>query len=204
MKITDIKQQVKRKDRYSIYVDGKYTFSLSGDELVKSGLKKDQDLTPTELKRLKKSAVFGKAYDRVLRLLAIRPRSQWEIEDYLQRKGYGNELISVLVKKVTSAGLVDDAKFARQWVDWRALSRPRSKRQLASELFKKRISQDVISEILDGIDEASELEQIQEIILRKAKLAQYQDRQKLIAYLARQGFPYHLIKQALAEAKLGE
>jgi hypothetical protein len=36
MKITAIKQQVKNPERVSIFVDGKYEFSLSLDELASS------------------------------------------------------------------------------------------------------------------------------------------------------------------------
>lgn len=196
--ITAIKQQVKRKDRYSIYVDGKYAFSFSEDELVKSGLRKDQELKPQELEELRQASVVDKAYGRVIRYLAIRVRSQWEIEDYLKRKGYDEELTKIILDRVKEVGLVDDAAFARQWVEWRMNSRPRSQKQLYMELLKKRIDRAIISEVLESFDDSTQLEQIKAIVERKGRLSQYQDRQKLIAYLARQGFPYHLIKRALA------
>jgi hypothetical protein len=49
MKITDIKQQVKRQARYSIFVEGKYAFSLSEPELMKSGIQIGRDYTEEEL-----------------------------------------------------------------------------------------------------------------------------------------------------------
>ena len=45
MKITSIKQQVKRADRYSIYVDDKYSFSLSEQELLSIKIKVGQEVT---------------------------------------------------------------------------------------------------------------------------------------------------------------
>lgn len=196
-KITAIKQQVKRKDRYSIYVDGRYAFSFSEDELVKSGVKKNQELSASELNNLKSEAVLDKAYYRTLNYISIRPRSQWEITDYLRKKGYDKAVARTVLAKVTKVGLVDDGAFARQWVEWRMNSRLRSTRQLRAELYKKRVSRDIVAEVLEDIDEDSQLAQVKEIIARKSHLSQYQDRQKLIAYLARQGFPYYLIKQAL-------
>ncbi len=52
MKITSIKQQVKRADAYSIFLDGKYSFSLSGSELLKSGLAPNQDVSVEQLEVL--------------------------------------------------------------------------------------------------------------------------------------------------------
>ncbi|MBI3624310.1 hypothetical protein HY218_01620, partial [Candidatus Saccharibacteria bacterium] len=48
MKITSIRQQTKRADRYSIFVDGKYAFSLSEGELITSGVHTGQELTKVE------------------------------------------------------------------------------------------------------------------------------------------------------------
>ena len=62
MQITAIKQQVKRTDRYSIYVDGKYAFSLSESGLISGGLVSGQELDAGELKRIKKAAGLDKAY----------------------------------------------------------------------------------------------------------------------------------------------
>ena len=44
MKITTIKQQVKNPERASIFVDGKYSFSLSLNELVAEKLKIGQEI----------------------------------------------------------------------------------------------------------------------------------------------------------------
>lgn len=44
-KITDIRPQVKRANRYSVFVDEKYSFSLSESELISSGVHSRQELT---------------------------------------------------------------------------------------------------------------------------------------------------------------
>ena len=49
MKITDIKAQVRRAGRYSIFVDGKYAFSLSDTALLEQKLKLGQELVGSSL-----------------------------------------------------------------------------------------------------------------------------------------------------------
>ena len=198
-KITTIKQQQKRRDRYSIYVDSKYSFSLSENELVKLELSENQELSQQQLQVLQAEATVDKAYDRVLRLLSHRPRSQYEITTYLQRKEYDPEVIATVSHKLIKLELLDDAKFARQWVQWRLNTSHKSVRQLRAELLKKGVNKDIIDEALSAVDDQTELAQLKALIARKSRLSQYQDRQKLMAYLARQGYNYDSIKQALKE-----
>lgn len=200
MKITSIKQQQKRLNRYSIYVDEKYTFSLGEEDLVTAGLQKGQEVSETDLKKFKQDSIIGKAYDRAIRYLALRPRSRWEIEDYLKRKAYDEPVITEVLSKVSSKGYIDDEKFARSWAETRQLLNPRSKKQLSMELRKKRISNEIIDSVLSEFSEDDELSVLKDLITRKQKQTRYQDSDKLLSYLARQGYSYHLIKQALEES----
>lgn len=199
MRVTQIKQQQKRQDRYSIYIDGKFSFGLSEGQLVELGLKEGQEFSESELEELKRQADIGKAYARAVRYLAIRPRSRWELETYLKRKGYEPDVIAGIMEKMEDLGLIDDAKFARLWVEYRQNTATRSRLKLQSELRAKRIDTDLIDDALADIGDEDELASIKDLIDRKSKQGQYQDKQKLMAYLGRQGFNYGLIKQAFEE-----
>ncbi|HEX5797173.1 MAG TPA: RecX family transcriptional regulator [Candidatus Saccharimonadales bacterium] len=196
VKITDIKQQVKRKDRYSIFIDGKYGFALSESGLLAGGLKVGQELSKPELDKLKETSVEDKAVYRVLELIARRPRSEGEIRDYLRRKKYEDQKIEKILSTLSSKGHINDEDFAFRWVENRRLLKPISKRKLRLELKQKKISEDIIQKILQD-DETDEKEIIKELIEKKRRQSRYQDNQKLIAYLARQGFSYSDIKEAM-------
>lgn len=198
MKITAIKQQVKRKDRYSVYIDSKYSCSFSEGELLRLGLRIDQDLADEDLANLKNRAVIDKAKTRALDLVSRRPRSRWELEDCLKRKDYGKEVIEGTIKTLSDLGYVNDMDFARRWVENRRLLKATSKRRLRQELKQKRISEDIIGQVLDE-DETDEREVLRELIARKRKQSKYQDNLKLMQYLSRQGYSYDDIKTVLGE-----
>lgn len=198
MKITSIKQQVKRHDRYSIYVDDKYLFSLSEHELIKSELKKGQELDEHDIARLKDQAVVSKAYDRALNLISHRPRSEWELRDYLRRKGYDEPCTGSVLVRLRERGYVDDEDFARRWVSTRRLLKHTSKRRLAQELRQKRIADSIVRDVLEQ-DETDETEVLREVVARKRRQSKYQDNLKLMQYLSRQGFGYDDIKSVLNE-----
>lgn len=198
MKITDIKRQVKRADRYALYVDGKYVLSFGESELLHAGLRAGDELTKPELAKLKKRAGVDKALDATMRFVAIRPRSQWEIEVYLKRKGVEDSTKTEILNKLSDSGFIDDESFARSWVANRRLLKPVSKRSLIQELRLKRIDSTIIDKIL-AEDEVTDIASLQQLIAKKR--SKYKDDLKFMQYLARQGYSYQDVKTALEKDK---
>lgn len=196
-KITNIKQQEKQKDRYSVFIDDKFAFGLSETGLISSGLYVGQELNGVEAGKLKAQAQTDKAYGRVLDLLARRPRSEWELRDYLKRKGYDSPTADQILNKLSDLGYVDDRAFAKLWVENRRLLKTTSRRRLNQELRQKRIADEIIDEVLTE-DETDEREALRALVARKRQ--RYPDKNKLAQYLARQGYNYDDIKEVLAES----
>ncbi len=196
MKITSIKQQVKRADRYSIYVDNKYSFSLSEQGLLSANIKLGQEVTNLELKELLDKAEDDKAYMRALDYLSRRPRSRWEVGEYLSRKGYKDNTITTILNKLIKRGYIDDSKFAESWVRSRRALKPISKRKLMYELQQKRISKSIVQTVLEQ-DDTDEQLVLSDLVARKRQQTKYQDEQKLKAYLVRQGFNFDDINAVL-------
>jgi len=201
MKITAIKQQVKRQGRYSIFVEGKYSFSLGETALLEQKLTLGQELDEFRIRELKKLSEDDKIYNAALNYLAIRMRSKWEIETYLTRKDASPALIETILNKLSDINVLDDVKFAEAYIRDRRLLRPTSKRKLILELRKKRIATDVIQQAMADEDNSqdTELASLAEVISRKRRQTRYQDNTKLMQYLAGQGFNYGDIKAVLEE-----
>lgn len=194
--ITDIKEQAKRTERVSIYVDGTYKFSLAKDQAAHMGLHIGQQLEASEIDKLKEDSQFGKLRDNTFKWISLRPRSENEIQQYLRRKTDDEALRERVINMLNDLGYVDDEKFARSWIQHRILLKPISKLRLKQELLQKRVSMPIIDSLLDET-ELDELESVKQIIVKRGH--RYDDRQKLMAYLARQGFSYDVIKKALTE-----
>jgi len=195
MKITAIKQQIKRPNRYSVFIDEKYCCSFSDSNLLTLGLRLGQELNESELAKLKSHAIQDKAHSRALDMLSRRMRSEWELRDYLKRKDYPPEVIDYTLERLKKRGYIDDRAFASAWVENRRLLKSTSKRKLQMELKQKRIVDSLIDEVLaaDATDEQMVLRQLIE-----RKRLRYPDQLKLMRYLAGQGYQYDDIKAALA------
>jgi regulatory protein len=197
MKITKIVHQQKQQNRYSIFVDDAYAFSLSESALLESGLVKGQELGREQVSEYKQLSADDKLYNRALRYVAMRPRSVWEVEFYLKRKDSPAPLIEQITNKLKKFGYLDDLKFAEAFVRDRRLLRSSSVRKITLELRKKHVPSDVIERVTKE-DETDEGAMLREVVGKKRRQAKYQDDLKLMQYLARQGFSYSDIKAALS------
>lgn len=197
MKITKITQQVKRANRYSVYVDDTYSFSLSETALLESGISSGRELTDNELLDFKKLSQDDKIYGQALRYIAMRSHTTWEVQSYMERKGAPADLIEEVVIKLTDLGLLDDLKYAISFANDRRLLRSSSKRKITADLRAKRVSDSVIRQAV-GSDQDEERQALGAMIVRKRRQTKYQDDQKLMQYLARQGYGYDDIKRALS------
>lgn len=198
MKITDIKQQLKRHDRYSIYIDGKYSFSLSEGELLSQKLSIGQEFDTPDFLNIQEVAESDKAYSKCIDLISRRQRSNWEIEQYLKRKRFKDEVIIETIKKLVMKNYIDDKSFATSWLNSRRQIKSSSSKKIRLELMQKHVDQKIIDEILLNED-VDEVALIKQTIDKKKKQTRYSEKEKLIAYLLRQGFNYGDIKSALNE-----
>lgn len=196
MKITAIKQQVARPSRFSIFVDDKYSFSLSDSALLDTGIFSGKLIDDAELQQLKQFSVADKSYGNALRYAVMRPRSEWEMSQYLIRKKVEPDDQAKIINRLRQVGLLDDQAFAHTWVANRRLLKSVSVRKLLLELQQKHVPSSAIQAALAD-DESDDKQALREIIQRKAH--RYPDKVKLIAYLGRQGFRYDDIKSVLSD-----
>jgi len=213
MKITDISLQTRDKNRVNVSVDGTYRFSLDVYQLGDLGIKVGKEYSDEELTALETESQFGKLYARTLEYCLMRPHSAKEVRDYLYRKtrtvklrskktgelydkpGVSQEVTVRVLDRLTEKGYIDDEKFTRYWVDNRSLTKGVSKRKLIAELRSKGVEVSIIEKFL-AESERTDDDEIKKIIAKKR--SRYPDEQKLMLYLARQGFSFDDIKAALA------
>jgi regulatory protein len=208
MKITSISVQLRDKDRVNVSVNGKYRFSLDVFQLVDLGIKVGKEYNEAELVALEDESRFGKLYMRALEYCLMRPHSQRELKDYLYRKtrdtrtktgdirkGVSVALTERVFGRLQDKGYIDDNKFAAYWIENRNLRKGSSKRKLSSELSSKGVDRTIIEQFLNET-ERDDMTELQKVINKKRP--RYDDEQKLLSYLSRQGFSYDDIKAALA------
>ncbi len=197
--ITALKAQKKNPNRISVYLDGEYAFGLA--RIVAAWLKIGQQLSEEEISRLKQQDTQEVAYQKALRFLGYRPRSEAEIQRKLSEQGYEEAVANAAIQRLRENSFLGDEQFARDWVENRTTFRPRSKRMLAMELRQKGVEEEAIQRALAETGDEDNLA-YQSAIKYAHRLAGADwetFRKRLGAYLMRRGFSYGTIAPILRQ-----
>jgi recX family len=266
--ITNLRGAVRDPHRINVFLDGKFSFSLTLTELADSKLHQGQVLTDPEVERLRNLSGLGKLYQQTLEYCFSRPHSKKEIIDYLERKRLRrdiswkrfeehqlkiqndpeyaarvkeirqhtrdqnqkireidftenntyeyrgvqksnlptkpadritSEMIQEVVSRLESQNYINDQDFARYFIENRHQNKGISTKRLIQELKIKGIDNNIIEQAMfcQGTGNLLRDEEVEIEKMIKKQLRKTPDRQKIIAYLARQGFSYDLIKTKL-------
>jgi regulatory protein len=139
--------------------------------------------------------------------LAVRSRSVYETRRRLRQLGYGAELVEEALGRMLELEFLDDAAFARAWVESRDRARPRGEMALRRELALKGIDRalvdEVLAERLQVVDASADetaagrlLERRLPALLRETDPRRR--RQKAYALLARNGFDPDTCRSAIS------
>lgn len=148
------------------------------------------------------------ALDRAVGYLAARARSKREIEQKLLQAGYRPSTVEMVIYKLQRENLLDDADFARQWVESRQhhkLGRSR----IAQELRRKGVSQEEADEALSTIEDEDQLAGAIALAEKAAaRIKPGEDMRKaasrIASMLARRGFSWDIAKEAIQHALSGQ
>ncbi|WP_439939348.1 regulatory protein RecX [Nocardia sp. N13] len=144
----------------------------------------------------------------LLDTLTGQARSRQELAAKLAKRGVPDELGAQLLDRFTEVGLIDDAAYARQWVESRHRSRGLAPRALAQELRRKGVDDDDAKAALEQIDEDDQRQAARALVDKKLRSMRGLDHQvatrRLAGLLARKGYAaglaFSVVREALAEA----
>ncbi|GAA1931142.1 regulatory protein RecX [Nocardioides hwasunensis] len=144
----------------------------------------------------------------LLDALTGQARSRKELADRLAKRGVPDELASGLLDRFTEVGLIDDASYARQWVESRHRSRGLAPRALAQELRRKGVGDEETKAALEQIDDGDQREAARALVEKKLRTMRGLDQQvatrRLAGLLARKGYTaglaFSVVREALADA----
>jgi regulatory protein len=136
--------------------------------------------------------------------LTGQARSRQELADKLAKKLVPAEIATRLLDRFEEVGLIDDAAFARLWVESRQSGKGLARRALAQELRRKGIADEVAREALDEVDPADEEATARVLVAKRLRsMARLDDQtrtRRLVGMLARKGYPPGLAMAVVRDA----
>lgn len=140
-----------------------------------------------------------------LRLLTLAPRTRSQLADALRKRGIPDKTAAAVLGRFEDVGLIDDAAFARAWVESRHYSRGLAGRALSAELKQRGVPADAIraaiGEQLGPEAEAGAARRLVTARLAATRgLPPEQRTRRLAGMLARKGYPAGLAFRVIREA----
>lgn len=129
----------------------------------------------------------------LLRRLSHAPRTRAELEKDLARRGADPEVSAQVLDRFEEVGLIDDASYARMWVESRHRGKALARSVLKQELRRRGVDSETIDVAIEQIDDDAEYQRALEFASRKARVKPGEDSAKalsrLAGQLARKGYP---------------
>lgn len=147
----------------------------------------------------------ARAREVCLRLLTLAPRTRAQLAAALVKKGIPDEAANEVLGRLEDVGLIDDASFARAWVESRHYSRGLAGRALSAELKKRGVAaEEIRAAIDDQLGPDAEVSAARRLVDRKLGsmrgLSPEQRTRRLAGMLARKGYPAGLAFRVIREA----
>ncbi len=140
-------------------------------------------------------------------MLTTAPRTQAQLATALRRRGVPAEAADAVLARFAEVKLIDDAMFARAWVDSRHYGRGLASRALGAELRQRGVAQDDIKAALSELSPDTELATARDLVARRlpatAGMPDPARMRRLAGVLARKGYgpglAYRVVREALEE-----
>ncbi len=200
--ITSVKAQAKRNDRVNVFVGEQFCFACRATVAADFGLHIGTEITASIREDVLREDDYQSAYQHAIELLAYRARSEREIRTRLRQRDCNDDVIDRVIARLNENNYLDDAEFARYWIENRTANRPRGDRALRQELFQKGIDSSLIDEALAGADLDQRALAIEAGRKRAGSfrgLPADTQRRRLAGFLQRRGFGWDAIGPALQE-----
>jgi len=139
----------------------------------------------------------------VVRALARKDLSEWEVTQLLGANGVESDEFEELLVDYRQKRYVDDFAYAERQVE--ALHRRKGfgRSQISRELGSKRISSEIITDVLATLDDDDELARALALAEKRApslsKLDHATAERRLTSFLQRKGYPHAVIRDVVAK-----
>jgi regulatory protein len=192
-RITALDPDPRYPDAIRIEIDGVRFGAVPRELIAAERLQVGAALEQAVQDRLSVAADAEAAFRTMLRVLGVRSFARVDLGRRLQRKGHPRAAIQAATDRAAGLGLLDDAAFARGYVETRS-ARGRGPARVARDLMAMGVERSLIDRaIASQWPEGSDRSAVPLALAHKraaqlGSLPRQAKRRRLVAYLARRGF----------------
>ena len=203
--VTRLMAQQKNPNRVSVFIDGAFAFGVHVDLIVEFGLHKGKVLDVETQQEIVSADRVRAARETALGYLGYGARTEREVRQKLIRSGFDDYVAEDTVARLRELGYLDDAAYARSYVQARFRNRGYGPGRLRGDLLRRGIAAALIDAVLEDLTEEEDMLAAARRHAEKRwpRLSGEPDarkrRKKLSDYLVRRGFSYETARCIIDE-----
>ncbi|MEN8210898.1 MAG: regulatory protein RecX [Thermodesulfobacteriota bacterium] len=128
-----------------------------------------------------------------MKYLSYRPRSVYEIEEYLKKKFWDKNIVKKTIEILLERNYLNDKDFTKIYIETMVRNRPKSKFAIKYALKKKGVDLSIIEPFLEQYDDQSlAIKAVEPKIERWQNFDKKKFKKKMMNFLVYRGFNYEI------------
>ena len=193
--------------RYKVKI-GETDYIIYEDIIIKHKILTKEEITQKELDKYLKDNVIYEAYYKALEYIKIKLRTEKEIETYLKKHGFSNEVIEKVTDKLNKDGYLNQKVYAEAYINDQINLKTVGPLKIKQELEKLGIEESIINQKLENYSKEQQLEKIQKLVEKEINLntnkSSYMLKNKILVNLLNKGFYKDDILEVLDNIKVDD
>lgn len=203
-----IKMKKVSKGKYQLFLANGAKITTYDDVILKYDFLLKKEVTNDQLIIIHQQTKYYDIYYKAIKYITTKLRSQYELEQYLQKNQVLEEEKQRLMEELKQKGILNDLLFARAYTsDKKNLSRW-GLAKIKTGLKEHHIALDIIEEVLSKVEEEDVIENLDHIIQKKIannrKYSSYQLKEKIVMDLIQKGYEKDQIETCLSQYSLAK
>lgn len=202
LEITAIDIQKHNPNKVSVFVDGKYSFSITVATARNEGLCVGKEISEEMIQRIKGTDEPNMAFIRVIMYLDRGLKTEKECRKKLHDKGFSEEAIEFAIKKAKDLDYINDERYVERYIEVFGVEHGRGEYRLKRDLFMKGIDKDVAEKKIEELySKDDKYENAYKFGKKKYEMVKndppHKAKQKVYQHLSSKGFSSEIIIQVI-------
>lgn len=207
-KLIWIKKVVSKGKKYLVYInDEEEGISFTEDQIVNNRIVKGNSFYEKEWKKIVKSLDEGKLFDKALKYIDYKPRTEKEVIDYLEEHDATPLMIKNIIKRLKSINFIDDDRYAKIFIE-EEINHQKGPNAIRHTLYTKGITDEIIDKYLTIYDDDylfdNALDMGRKTLKTVVGLPVVKQKESVYTRLYRMGYDYSIINRVLAVLEYSE
>ena len=202
MKIKKIQKQ--KSQKYKILLENGEAIITYDDVIINNGLLFNKELDNELLQKINNETIYYDIYNKTLKYIEKKLRSEKEIRKYLEKYDIGYE--EKIIEQLKNIKLINDNNYVKAYISDKIYLSTDGPNKIKKDLLNQGIEEYIIDEYLKNIEDEIVINKCEKLIDKKIKSNKknsiYILKQKIISDMLEKGFELNIIKSILENKEI--